>query len=203
MTKFIKNGDDLYSYRYNKLNNITHIYHNGILENKYYYDYSGKLDKEINYLQEIYIKYKYDNVGNILSKEMYDLHDYNLINKNSYRYQNNEWENQLTKFNDINISYDEIGNPLTIGSNIQLNWINGRELGSYSNGVTQVSYKYNVNGIRISKVVDTLETKYYLEDSDIVFEQTGNNMLYYLRNNVDGLFGFKYNENIYYYIKNI
>ena len=120
----------------------------------------------------------------------------------SYRYQNNEWEDQLTKFNDINISYDEIGNLLTIGSNIQLNWINGRELGSYSNGVTQVSYKYNVNGIRISKAVDTLETKYYLEDSDIVFEQTGNNMLYYLRNDVDGLFGFKYNDDIYYYIKN-
>lgn len=202
LTKSIKNDNDLYSYKYNKLNNITHIYHNGILENKYYYDYCGKLEKEKNYLQGLYIKYKYDNVGNILSRKVYDLNNYNLISKNNYKYQNNEWEDQLTKFNDANISYDEIGNPINIGNHIQLSWINGRELRTYNDENTSVTYKYGINGIRTAKKVNNIETIYYLEGNDIALEKTGNNVLYYLRNNVDGLFGFRYNNKVYYYIKN-
>ena len=45
--------------------------------------------------------------------------------------------------------------------------------------------------------------KYYLEGSNIILEKTGNDVLYYIRNSADGLIGFKYNDNLYYYVKNI
>ncbi len=35
-----------------------------------------------------------------------------------------------------------------------------------------------------------------------MFERTGNNLIYYLRNETDGLIGLQYNNEIYYYIKN-
>ena len=37
----------------------------------------------------------------------------------------------------------------------------------------------------------------------IILEKTDNNVLYYMYNNLNKLFGFKYNDEIYYYIKNI
>ncbi|MGN1371986.1 MAG: RHS repeat domain-containing protein [Candidatus Coprovivens sp.] len=96
---------------------------------------------------------------------------------------------------------DNIGNPLTIG-NKTLTWMNGRELSSYQDSSNNISYKYNLNGIRTSKVVNNIETKYYLEGNKIVFEDRNNTMLYYLYNG-DELLGFVYNGNTYYYHKNV
>lgn len=67
---------------------------------------------------------------------------------------------------------------------------------------TIYSYKYNVDGIRTEKVVNGVTTKYHLEGSKIVFEYRNGSMLYYMYNG-DELLGFKYNENTYYYHKNI
>ena len=93
--------------------------------------------------------------------------------------------------------YDEIGNPLTIGNNT-LTWINGRELNSFND----ITFKYNKDSIRTSKVVNNKETKYYLEGNKIIFEKTDNNVIYYIRNDIDDLVGFKYNDTNYYYVKN-
>lgn len=202
LLKKLKSGNDIYSYKYDKLNNLTHVYKNNELLNKYYYDDYNQLIKEIDFESKIITKYKYDNVGNMLYKKVYDLNTYNFITKDIYNYNNENWQDQLTKFNNTIITYDEIGNPLTIGDTINLTWINGRELETYNDGINLISYKYNSDGIRISKKVNNNETKYYLEDNDIIFEKKGNNVLYYLRNDIDDLFGFMYNDDLYYYIKN-
>lgn len=199
----IKNDKDLYSYKYDKLNNITHIYYNNKLENKYYYDEYNQLVKEKNYLTNESIEYVYDNSGNILSKKIYDLKNNNLVKEDKYEYNNTNWEDQLTKFNDETITYDGIGNPLTIGNDITLNWINGRQLNTYTDSNKTIEYKYNRDGIRISKKINNIETKYYLEGNDIILEKTGNDVLYYIHNNMNQLIGFKYNDDLYYYIKNI
>lgn len=47
-----------------------------------------------------------------------------------------------------------------------------------------------------------MQTNYYLEGKNIIIEQTGENMIYYNRSNVEGLIGFKYNNGVYYYMKN-
>ena len=93
-------------------------------------------------------------------------------------------------------------NPITIGENIILNWINGRQLSSYTDQTNKINYKYNVDGIRISKTVNNVQTNYYLEGKNIIIEQTGENMIYYNRSNIEGLIGFKYNNEVYYYMKN-
>ena len=202
IVKSIENNNDLYSYKYDKLNNITHIYHNNILENKYYYDSYNQLIKENNYITNETIKYNYDNSGNIIYKKVYNLKTYNFLYENKYEYNNTNWVDQLTKYNDDIITYDEIGNPLTIGNNIILNWINGRQLNSYVDTNNTITYKYNKDSIRTSKIVNNIETKYYLEGKDIIFEKTNGNVLYFIRNEIDGLIGFKYNNNTYYYMKN-
>ena len=55
-----------------------------------------------------------------------------ILNTDSYLYANLDWEDQLTSFNGKEITYDAIGNPLTIGSDVELTWVYGRSLKSYS-----------------------------------------------------------------------
>lgn len=198
--KSISNNSDKYSYQYDKLNNITHIYHNDTLANKYYYDDYNELIREEDYVTNEKIVYDYDTLGNIKTSKKYDLND-NLLETNNYQYNNLNWKDQLTKYNNEEITYDAIGNPLTIG-NINLSWINGRSLKCYKDLTNTINYKYNKDGIRTSKIRNNIETNYYLEGTNIIFEKTGNNILYFMRDNTNDLIGFKYNDNIYYYIKN-
>ena len=198
----IKNNDDTYSYRYNELGNIIKKYHNDILENEYYYDNYNELIKEDNYILNRTIKYSYDELGNILYKKECELKTDNQLGQVKYEYNNENWKDQLTKYNGKLIKYDNLGNPITIGENITLNWINGRQLNSYIDQTNTINYKYSVDGIRISKTVNNVQTNYYLEGKNIIIEQTGENMIYYNRSNVEGLIGFKYNNGVYYYMKN-
>lgn len=50
MMESIENNNDKYKYSYDSLGNITHIYHNGALENEYFYDEYNQLIKEHNYI---------------------------------------------------------------------------------------------------------------------------------------------------------
>ena len=50
----------------------------------------------------------YDNSGNLLTKSVINMKNDDIIKTDTYQYSNNNWEDQLTKFNDINITYDEI-----------------------------------------------------------------------------------------------
>ncbi len=85
-----------------------------------------------------------------------------------------------------------------------MSWINGRSLSGYENTAKNlfISYQYNADGIRTLKLVNGVETKYYLENSNIIFEQRGNDIIHYLYDGI-GLLGLKYNDNTYYYIKNL
>ncbi len=198
LIKLINNNGDIYEYIYDKSGNIVNIFHNGVMENKYYYDECGQLAEE-NYRLNGYtrrITNNDDNHGNILVKRHYRS-DYSLIGEETFEFNNSNWEDQLTKYGDIEYVYDEIGNPICIG-NTTLTWINGRQLESYGNN----HYKYDINGIRISKIVDNVETKYHLEGNKIIFEEKGNDVIYYIYNGND-IIGFQYNDEVYYYIKNI
>ena len=78
--------------------------------NHYEYDNSNQLIKDDDYESGITTIYSYDNVGNIISKKDYRLQTERLLHKDIYEYNNTNWEDQLTKFNDENITYDKIGN---------------------------------------------------------------------------------------------
>lgn len=150
---------------------------------------------------DITYKYTYDNYGNILSKSTYKLNTTTLINADTYTYDNANYKDQLTKFNNDTITYDGIGNPLKIG-NTTYNWSNGRELQSISNTNLNVSYKYDRNGIRTKKILNNEEISYVLENTSIVIEKHKDYMLYFLRDDSNSLLGFTYNNKTYYYKKN-
>ncbi len=204
LVKSIKNGDDKFSYKYDKLNNITDVHYNNNLIRKYYYDNINELIKEDDLELKKQTEYTYDSNGNILTKVISNMEDNLVISTDTYTYGNSNWEDQLTKFNDQEITYDMIGNPLTIGNNIKLSWINGRSLNSYQDTSKNlnVTYKYNQDGIRISKKVNDIETKYYLEGNRIIYEKRGNNLINYLYDST-GILGLVYNNDVYYYIKNL
>ncbi len=194
----VNNNGDIYKYKYDKVSNITHIYHNEILETEYSYDKYNRLIEEKNYIDNEITRYTYDNYGNILNRKVLDLINYNVKSNFNCEYNNSNWKDQLTKFNNITFTYDNAGNPLTIGNDV-LTWINGRQLNSYNN----ITYKYNHSGIRTGKIINGVEINYYLEGTKIIFEKSDNDVICYIYDDVDGLIGFKYNNDVYYYVKNI
>ena len=193
--------DNNMSYKFDKLNNITHIYLNNNLIKKYEYDDYNQLIKEDNYIDNYYIKYYYNYNGNITSKKTFGLDDYNIISNDVYEY-NNTWSDQMTKFNNINISYDNLGNMVSIGNNT-LQWQNGNELKMISMGNNSILFEYDDKGLRISKTVNNEKTNYYYSENKLLFEEKGNNRIFYLYDNDDNVCGFKYNNQWYFYVKNL
>lgn len=75
-----------------------------------------------------------------------------LETEKNYKFENNNWKDLLTEFNNEAISYDNIGNPVSIGIT-NLTWKNGKELATYDNGINNIHYKYNSEGIRTEKML--------------------------------------------------
>ena len=199
--KKIETNNNTYEYTYDSVGNITEIKKNDILTNKYYYDGISQLIKEDDILNNETIEYIYDNGGNLAYKDHYTYNTTNLIKEDMYAYYNGRTD-ELFSYNDEGITYDSIGNPLTIGTKT-LNWVNGRQLQSITDGSNTYSYKYNEDGIRTSKTVNGVTTNYKLQGSNIIFEQTNDNMIYYIYDASSNVIGLKYNNDIYYYEKNI
>ncbi len=206
----MKIENDTYKYIYDNLYNITKILKNDEIINEYTYDNRSQLLTDINYLLNKKYTYTYDNEGNILTKEEYNLETNELINKDEYKYENTSWEDQLTKFNDEVITYDAIGNPLTIGNKI-FKWQNGRQLTNIIANNKSAIYFYNKEGIRTVKEFDDESyINYYTEGTKIIFEERSRiesseritDMLYYIYDDSANILGFKYNNKTYYYQKN-
>lgn len=197
---YIINGTK-YTYIYDSLYNITKIFCNNELQKSYEYDSLNQLTSENNYDSNNHVEYQYDNSGNIINKTIYN-DDNEVIKSYSYQYSNINWEDQLTSFDGQNISYDVIGNPISIGS-AALTWINGNNLNSYIDEQKNLSvnYTYDLNGIRTSKIVNDTHIDYKFINNNIIFEKRNNNVIYYIYD-IDGVLGFKYNETTYIYLKN-
>lgn len=103
---------------------------------------------------------------------------------------------------------DEIGNITNVSGVVDLEW-NGRRLESISQSGTEVlSYKYNIDGQRVSKTVTDPETnevtttEYFYNGSILAGQKTGENVLIFMYDNNGDVFGFTYNGTPYYYVKN-
>lgn len=193
-------GSDVYKYKYDSLNNITDVLLNNTLIEKYYYNDYNELSKEENYVSNESIEYQY-SYGNILSKTTKNMNNNIIINTETYEYNDTTWRDKLTKYQNTSITYDNIGNTTSIG-NASLSWIGGRLLNSYSDNSSVVNYKYNNSGIRESKIVNNIETNYYLDNERIIYETRGNDIIYYLYD-LNEIIGLEYNNQKYYYLKNL
>lgn len=196
-------NNNIYKYIYDELYNITDIYLNNILIKHYEYDDYNQLINEINYDLNYKTSYVYDISGNILKKTIKNSITDDIIKEYLYSYSNVNFEDQLTSFDGSYITYDNIGNITTYGDKI-LNWINGTELYSYNDTINEknILYKYNDKGIRISKEGTDITAYYHLLNDDIIYEIRNGKSIYYLYV-YEELIGFEYENNRYFYLKNI
>lgn len=210
INKIINGNNKAIEYTYNNMGNIETIKIDEDIVNYYYYDQSNRLVRENNKQINKTITYTYDSNGNILNKKEYEYTiDESLANKTitntiTYEYENQNYKDQLTSYNGRLITYDEIGNP-TWYNEKELIWQNGRQLRDFNDwdNKQSITYKYNENGIRTQKTVNGYEvTNYYLDGTNVIYEQTGNNIIYYTYDSNDNILGLNYNGTQYYYIKN-
>ena len=153
---------------------------------EYTYDALGQLITET--VNEVEVnKMTYDSYGNIKTK-----------NGKTYTY-DSTWRDKLLSTGDGSIgNYDLNGNPRSYLGNT-LVWEKGRQLKQFGAN----TYKYNNEGIRISKTVNGIEHKYTLDGTNIVKEVWGSNVLIPLYDLDGTVCGIKYNGTAYYFYKNL
>ena len=114
----------------------------------------------------------------------------------------------------MDIESDEIGNPIYFDG-ISLGW-NGRQLQSITDEYTSITYAYNTDGQRVRKVIsandssDAYTYAYYYNGSILAGQkvtktengETTEYTLSFMYDNNSDVFGFTYNGEPYYYVKN-
>ena len=169
----------------------------------------GQLVRENDARADRTYVYNYDLFGNPLTKKAYGYSVYALgaelvDERDTYTYNdpNAIWDDLLTEFNGAQINYDEIGNPLNyLGWN--MTWQAGRQLASMSKPGTSISFKYDDDGIRTSKIVNGVTTSYTTIDGRITSQKTGVDLIYFYYDCDNNLLGFNNNGVDYVYVKNL
>lgn len=201
LVKSVETPTGTYTYEYDKLGNILSVT-DGTYTTSYEYDSLNQLVRVNDQKAGKTYTYSYVN-GNITECNEYD---YTLdelgepLNTKTWEYNDSTWSDLLTNYNGTPITYDEIGNPLTIGSK-SLTWT-GRQLQSITDGDSEIAYTYNGDGLRTSKTVNGETTNYYYNGSILAGQKTGDDTLVFMYDNNSDIFGFIYNDTEYYYIKN-
>ena len=153
---------------------------------QYVYDEAGQLIREI--IGSKTYEYAYDSKGNISTRKLYS--NGALSSTDTFTYGAEGWEDRLTGYNNKTITYDSIGNPTSyLGAT--LSW-RGRELAGYSKGNKQISYSYDVDGMRYRKTVKTngVETARF----DYVYSDGTLILLTYTANGVSNTARFVYDS---------
>jgi len=155
--------------------------------------------------------YKYDASGNILLKREYayttgSLDQQTIVHTTSYGYDSN-WKDKLTTETldgvlQNTITYDASGNQ-TAYNGWSYSWQGGHQLKNMSQTGTSIDYKYNSDGIRISKTVNNVETDYTVIGSKITRQSTNGNNIYYFYDSNDNLVSLNYAGTNYLYVKNL
>ena len=140
-------------------------------------------------------EYSYDTAGNIQSKKV------GSTTTNYYTYGNSAWRDLLTAYGGNTITYSG-GNPTKYYDGSTFTWTQGRKLATAKVGNTNISYTYDMAGVRSSKTVGS--TKYdFTTLSGLVTRQTGGGKtidFVYDENNQP--LAMKYNNTLYYYVLN-
>ena len=168
-----------FKYTYNAVGNITRI--TNLLDNTYMayaYDKLGQMqyatDYAANGTAQARYYYYYDNGGNLTRWQERDSTGQTVLKEHVYTYGDANWKDLLTAYDGQSITYDGSGNPLSYynGQRYTMTWRNGRELNTATVGGKTYSYEYDVNGLRTRKTnSDGGYTQYYIVDGLTVAEQ--------------------------------
>ena len=171
-------------------------------EIRYTYDDIDRLVREDNAALNKTYFYEYDDFGNIEKVTTYNYTTGNSLTggvTKTYSYDSSKrlisvTENGVTQ----NIGgYDALGNPSNYKGNT-LTWTRGRMLASCGNN----SYLYDMDGVRQEKTVNGVTHTYYTDGTKILAENVGEKVFEYYYD-AQGIIGFKYDGNVYYYKKNL
>lgn len=199
----LSNGMTL-TYGYDNADRITSVTENIVVDGEqstniilYTYDVLGQLESET--ANGVTIKYQYDNYGNIIAKGVInEFGEIEETTKITYNYSDSTWRDLLTAYNGQQIDYDTQGNPTSYLGHTLI-WEKGRQLKSYDSNV----YTYNANGVRTSKTVNGVRHEFVLDGNKIFRETWEDNTIVSLYNDEDIICGIIYNEEPYFFVKNL
>lgn len=167
----------------------------------YTYDKAGHPTTEVNIITRTGKDFVYDKGGNIVEVRPFSRGRYGK--PQTFTYGNSNWKDLLTEYNGNEITYDEIGNPLTYYNGTEFKWTMGQRLKSAkrSDGV-KISYTYNADGLRTSKTINNVKFNYYWNDGKLTAQTYAGNTMYF-RYDGDTPIGFEYNNSQYYYVTDL
>lgn len=144
-------------------------------------------------------KMTYDTNGNIIKKTQYN--EEQITTEHTYSY-DDEWEDKLSKYNNYQIIYDAVGNPIQYNGN-EYQWTAGRRLKALSMpDNVNVSYFYDELGHRTKKIIEKQDTtiKYeYFWLGDVLSAMT----IEGLNDEIDTVcFLYDFYGNLYGFVKN-
>lgn len=204
-------GNELvkYEYSYDANGNITNVKQDNSTIAVYSYDHLNQLIYAADSITGLYTQIIYDNAGNITKVKEYTLNTNgwtpgSLLSEKNYSYSDENWKDKLTSYNGTNITYDEIGNPLSYRDGMTFTWENGRNLSTVSKGNNTVNMHYDANGLRTKKENNDYATQYYYDINNnlIAMYMTGNIVHFYYDAN-GNVTAMKNNDLMYYYVKNL
>ena len=138
--------------------------------------------------------YTYDTAGNLITKT-------DGGTSHSYTYGNGAWRDLLTAYDGKSITYSG-GNPTKYYNGSTFTWTQGRKLATAKVGNTNISYTYDMAGVRSSKTVGSTTYK-YTTLSGLVTRQTGGNAtIDFVYDESNQPLAMKYNCKVYYYVLN-
>lgn len=205
----VKSNDGIVQvYEFDKNGNVIKIFEGEKEVSSYKYDSNNRLIRSNRSIINETILYEYDNNDNLVIEKHYkytktDKLPTALITHNNYEYDDDNWKDLLTSYNGQEITYDEIGNPLQYLDGMKFLWDSGRQLSKINTNEDDVTYSYNSDGLRTQKIVNGEITNFLLDGTKIIAEETKENSIWYSYDSNDYVVGFEYNNQKYYYGKNI
>lgn len=209
-----------FTYTYDEAGNISRIVTAGTSVPKaaqlkeYTYDAQGQLATEKNGSGTTF-GYTYDTAGNIRS-----ITKDGAVTK-SFGYTNPSWPDLLTSVTANGTTKDILyegqtrtsdvpssGNPITYynGKDYTFTWTKGRQLASATVDGKQVSYTYDMSGIRTSKTVNGTTYNYTTLSGKVMRQQWGSKSLEFVYDDGNQPFAMIYNDGstttLYYYVLN-
>ena len=147
--------------------------------------------------------YAYDARGNIQSKTEYAYTTGSLgaaVRTVTYGYGDASWSDLLTNIGGQSLTADEIGNLLSDGT-WTYTWQHGRQLAGMSKAGTDISYRYDADGLRISKTVNGTTYNYFYLGDQLVEMTWDNNRMHFTYDEI-GPASVNYNGTEYFYVRN-
>ena len=105
-------------------------------------------------------------------------------------------------------AYDANGNPLTYRDGMSMTWKNSRQLATFTNGDTSISYGYDSGSVRTTKTVNGVKYTYAYLNGQLMYETRGDAKFYYSYDANGILYNVRYTltdggtEYSYYYTHN-